>query len=503
MSAERERTPLEAAKEHIQLLETEIQRLNEPPFTFATVLRRIDEERLLVSSGSGPVIVSVPNLNLIPPELKTDKFLQEIKKIRALFKKATSGQLMLLNGGGAPVDLMDVELSGMEATVKRVFEGDQMELDAGMGGNGLIVWKGQVADCVKPGDTVLLDRTGAVAMRIIPKDRTAHSVETATGVSWDDIGGQDEAKRVLMEAVVEPIELGDLFKAYKKRPVKGVLLHGAPGCGKTMLAKAVASAIRKAHGAAEAATAFIYVKGPEVLNMWVGNTEAQIRSLFAQAREHKAEHGYPAVLFIDEADAILGKRGSHSASILSSTIVPTFLAEMDGLHDNGAFVLLATNRPDTLDPAIVREGRIDRKVAVNRPAMRETAQILNIHLKRTVLAKGEDTAALAGNAAAELFSDQHKLYRVGLKGKGVHDFHIKHLLSGALLAGVVDMATSLALHRDAAAGSKKASGVNADDVTKAVSQVVANNRGLNHTDDLELFAELHGSEIEGVQRVAA
>ena len=492
---------LAQAKLHIETLETEIKRLNEPPFSFATVLRRLDNERLLVGGGQGPVVVGVPDPELIPAEFKTDELLKSIAKVRKLFRKSKSGDLLLLNGAGAPVDLMQVELSGMEATVKRVFEGDQMELDGGMGGGGAIVWKGQVADCVKAGDTVLLDRTGSVAMRIVPKDRSAHSVETATGVTWADIGGQDEAKQVLMEAIIEPIKHVKYFSAYNKRSIKGCLLSGPPGCGKTMLAKAVANAVRQAHGKDEAQTAFIYVKGPEVLNMWVGNTEAQIRGLFAQAREHQEEHGYPAVLFIDEADAILGKRGGHHASVLSSTIVPSFLAEMDGLVNSGAFVLLATNRPDTLDPAITREGRIDRKVPVGRPAMKESAQILSIHLKKTNLASGSDVPTLVGVAAVELFNGSHELYKVGLKGKGVHAFHVKHLVSGAMLAGVVDQAISVAIQRDVKAGN--ISGVCEEDMTQAVVQVVRSNRGLNHEDDLHLFAEAHGTEVEGVQRIAA
>ena len=490
---------LEQAKAHIEALETEIKRLNEPPFSFATVLRKLDDERILVSGGQGPIVVGIPNPEFIPPKFTTDELLQAIKKIRTLFRKSKSGDVLLLNGAGAPVDLMQVELSGMEAVVKRVFEGDQMELDSGMGGGGVIVWKGQVADCVKAGDTVLLDRTGSIAMRIIPKDRSAHSVETATGVTWDDIGGLDEAKRVLMEAIIEPITHVKYFRAYNKRTIKGCLLSGPPGTGKTMLAKAVANAVREAHGKDEAQTAFIYVKGPEVLNMWVGNTEAQIRGLFTQAREHQEERGYPAVLFIDEADAILSKRGGHHASVLSSTIVPTFLAEMDGLVDSRAFVLLATNRPDALDPAVTREGRIDRKVLVNRPDMIGSAKILSIYLKKTKLQ--EDVSTLAGDAAAELFSDTHLLYKVGLKGKGVHSFHVKHLVSGAMLEGVVQQAISVAIQRDVRAG--KVSGLTQEDMQQAVHKVVQGNKGLNHEEALEFFAEQHGAEIEGVQRVAA
>lgn len=470
---------LEKARAHIIELEQELQRLMSPPHTLATVLKQIDDATLLVS---GDKIISVPE------EVKGTTF--------------QPGQQITVNGMGAFVGTVDLRLSGVEAVVKRVFT-DMLEIEGGASGAVALIFKGAVSACetVKPGDTVQLDRTGSVALRVVPKDNSKHAVETATGVTWADIGGQEEAIKVLREAIEGPLLRAKLWQAYGKRPIKGVLLHGAPGCGKTLLAKATANAIREAHGGDEAATAFIYVKGPEVLNMWVGNTEAQIRALFAQSKEHWETHGFPATIFIDEADAILGVRGSRHGSILSSTVVPTFLAEMDGLVNSGAFVLLATNRPDTLDPAITREGRIDRKVAVNRPGMRETAQILNIHLKKTKVAHETRADQLAGVAAAELFSDAHVLYRVGLKGKGVFPFYIRSLLSGALLAGVVDMATSVAIERDAEAG--KASGLTEADVTEAVQQVVKANKGLNHEADLHLFAEAHGAQIEGVQRVAA
>ena len=472
-------------KEHIQVLEQELSRLMSPPSKLTTILRAVDSERVLTTDG----------VLLLPPKL--DKAGNPTKK---RIPMPPLGTLMLSNVGGALLESLDTPLAGAEATVKRIFDGDMMEIEGGLGGGAALVFKGRVAECVKPGDTVQMDRTGSVALRLVPKDRSRHSVETSTGVTWEDIGGQDAAKEALREAVEGPIKHSALFKAYGKKTLKGVLLSGPPGCGKTLIAKATANAIREAHGKEEAETAFIYVKGPEVLNMWVGNTEAHIRGLFTQAKEHKEEHGYPATIFIDEADAILGKRGSHHASILSSTIVPTFLAEMDGMSDSGAFVLLATNRQDTLDPAIVREGRIDRKVHVGRPGLKESAQILSIHIKRTKVA--DDPDELAGAAAAEMFSDEHQLYCVSLKNQGgVEKFCIRHLVSGAMLAGVVDMATSIAIKRDVETG--KASGIVKGDVVQAVGQIVNANRTLNHDDDLMLFAEQRGTDITAVQRIAA
>lgn len=471
---------LKKASEHIEMLEAEIERLTSPPHQIVTVLKVIDKELVLVSGGGGAVITTMP--------------------IGQTTKGLKLGQLLTINGAGAVVEKLDIELAGTEATVKRVFDGEMIEIESGLGGAGTLIFKGNL-DCVKPGDVVQLDRSNQIAMKIVPKDVQAYSVETSTGVAWTDIGGQEDAKAALREAVEGPINHASLFKAYGKKPLKGVLLSGPPGCGKTLLAKATANAIRASHGAEESHTAFIYVKGPEVLSMWVGNTEAQIRGLFARAKEHRDTYGYPAVMFIDEADAILGKRGSHHGSVLASTVVPTFLAEMDGMSDSGAFILLATNRQDVLDPAVVREGRIDRKVRVDRPKLKDAAQILKIHLSKTKTS--DDADELAGAAAAELFSDTHVLYRVGLKGKGMQTFHVRNLVSGAMLAGVVDVATSIAIQRDSQMTKPKASGLRKDDIISAVHQVVNANRNLNHDDDLMMFAEQFGAQIEAVQRMAA
>lgn len=471
---------LEKAGEHIKMLDAEIQRLMSPPHQLVTVLEVIDTERVLVSGGSsGATILAMPEgqstMGLLP------------------------GQLLTVNAAGAVVDRINIDLSGGEATVRRSL-GKMLEVNSGMGAT--LIFSGRLGDTAKPGDTVQLDRSGQIALRVIPKDISPHSIDTSTGVSWADIGGQEEAKASLREAIEGPICHAQLFKAYGKKPLKGVLLSGAPGCGKTLLAKATANAIRELHGTSEASSGFIYIKGPEVLNMWVGNTEASIRGLFAQAKEHHATFGYPAVIFIDEADAILGKRGSSHGSVLASTVVPAFLAEMDGMSDSGAFILLATNRQDILDPAIVREGRIDRKIRVGRPKLKDAVQILGIHLGKTKVS--EDVSSLAGIAAADLFfSDTNQLYRVSIKGKGVQIFHVRHLISGAMLAGIVDMATSNAIARDSKAPKSKASGLCAADLTLAIAQMVKSNRYLNHDDDLMLFAEEQGAEIEAVQRIAA
>lgn len=306
-------------------------------------------------------------------------------------------------------------------------------------------------------EEVLLDASKTVVVRSRPVNVKTYAAPIQH-ISWDDIGGLADAKLALREAIEFPITHAHLYRAYSHRGPKGVMLSGPPGCGKTLLAKAAASAIARMHNS-EANTGFIYVKGPELLSKWVGESEAAVRQLFSRARGHYSQHGYPAVLFLDEADALLAARGS-GVGVLTSTMVPAFLAEMDGLEDSGAIVVLATNRPQLLDSAVIREGRIDRKIAVTRPERDAVADILTIH-SRTLTTSGLDVPQLVTNA---LWSDNYKLFDFnGVEG------HLRHTVSGAMLAGIIAKAKSQALHRDIGLGLGRASGVQSQDVLDAVT----------------------------------
>jgi SpoVK/Ycf46/Vps4 family AAA+-type ATPase len=291
----------------------------------------------------------------------------------------------------------------------------------------------------KKGDRVMLDPSGSVVIAVIERAKPPY-VPTVEHVSWDDIGGQENAKRLLIEAVELPRKHPQVFAHYGKKPTKGILLSGPPGCGKTMLGKAVATSIGAAGG-------FISVKGPEILDPYVGVAEANVRDLFRKAEDWKAVHGTEAVVFIDEAEAILAKRGGHF-SYMEKTIVPMFLTEMDGLEQSSAIVILATNRPDLLDPAVVRDGRIDYKVEVARPTQQDALAIMNIHIgKKPVHGNRRDVIEKS----------------VGY----IYGHPLPHC--GALIAGVVEKATARAIARDIAA--KKTTGLCHEDFAHAVSVV--------------------------------
>ncbi len=307
-------------------------------------------------------------------------------------------------------------------------------------------------------------------------------------VAWDDVGGQAEAKAALREAIELPFAHPELFADYGKQPSAGVMLSGASGTGKTLLAKAAATAIAKAHGKS-AADGFAYVKGPELLHPYIGKSEAAIRQVFAAAREHKARHGYPAVIFLDECDALLGVRDHTSKISMNATTVPQFLAEMDGLDDKAAILILATNRPDMIDPAVTRDGRIDRRVRVGRPSKHDAAQIFAIHLRRRPVAdldRGDadyqrDLDRVADGSVADLWADRHVVRTVAMPD-GARAFCLRDFVSGAMIAGIVEQASTFAMQRDLTAGVRAPSGIGHDDLARAIERTVASLRDTNHSE---------------------
>lgn len=398
------------------------------------------------------------------------------------------------------VDVVANQDAGEVATVKRLVDERTCEVDH----NGIIrlVYTGEIEAGLEKGDRVAIDVTFQVIVRNLGKDDDQYLVQSDVNVSWDDIGGLEHAISEMREAIETPYKHPEVYSFYGKKPLKGILLEGPPGNGKTMLAKAAARSLMDIYGTDRVPSGFIYVKGPEILNPYVGVIEQTIRQLFRRARKHQEEHGFPAVIFIDEAEAILYKRGSGRSSDIERTTVPMFLAEMDGLDESGAIVILATNRASLLDPAVVRDGRVDRKIHVPRPDRITANKVFQLHLQGKPLSNGYTREDLASLAVKELFSEQRAYYNVRLNGRHqgtTLPFTLAQISSGAMIAGIVDRATSIAMHRDISSGDMD--GLSRDDILKAIDLVFEENLKLSHEEALAEFTEEYQGEVAAITPV--
>lgn len=326
------------------------------------------------------------------------------------------------------------------------------------------------------------------------KKISPYLVDVQHDTAWDDIVGNDDARHALVEAIEEPRRHPDLYKFYGMKPPKGIMLYGPPGCGKTMFAKAAAAAVGKAYGTK---AEVLLISGPSIQSPYVGVTEKTIREIFEFARLYSARHGHPLTVFIDEAEVLFPDRTGRTRQVApwEESNVAQFLAEMDGLASMGAFVILATNRPEAIDEALLRDGRCDRKIRVNRPTREATEAILRKALSKAPAAVSIDDLVVAG---VESFFNPHYVIcdghivaqRIGQSQPSREiaiNFCLEHVVSGAMVTSVLSRAVSRAFRRDRDAGQQN--GLTVPDVIAAVKEIFDENKKLSHSFAVQEFIE--------------
>jgi proteasome-associated ATPase len=422
------------ARQTIEKLDAIVEKLRSPAYRIGTFLMPLEPDKGHVCAGGTDYVCRLdPQIPLSSLQI---------------------GQRVLLNEAFAIVQSLGFDRNGPVVRIDELLSGGRLRIgqEAGLLCSVLLRSSLLAKEKLKPGMEVRLDANQRVALEVIGVGkRIERALETVTALPWESVGGQAEAVQAIRDTIEMPFLHRALFKRFEHNVPKGFLLHGPPGCGKTLLGKATAYNLRqqiRTETGVDHPEFFLHVKGPEILNMWVGESERQVRDLFAQCRERAAE-GSLAFLFIDEAESILGTRRAGRYSSILSTLVPMFCSEMDGLEPlQNVVVILASNRADLIDPAILRPGRIDRKIKVNRPNQEGAQRIYEIYLKESLpMAEPKDVLAAAIAEAHYAHTPENQFLEVTYRS-GKKDFLYRgDLASGAIIAAIVERAKSLAIKR--------------------------------------------------------
>ncbi|MBI3909816.1 MAG: AAA family ATPase [Armatimonadetes bacterium] len=429
------------------------------------------------------------------------------------------GTRIKLNDAYAIVGDLGYATQGPIVKIAELLEGGRLRvsLDA-MGQSGrVVVRSADLADTpLKVADEIRMDPCFRVALEHFPqREIRNYYLEEVPDIPWEKVGGQEEVIQLIRDTIELPLLHPELYARFEKKPLKGILLYGPPGCGKTLIGKATAYNLTREYGqrhGREVKEYFMYISGPKILNMWLGESERMVREIFAQARE-KAREGYLVFVFIDEAESLLRTRSSGRWLNISNTVVPQFAAEMDGLVSlENVVVLLTSNRPDYIDPAILRPGRIDRKAKVGRPDRRASKEILGIYLHPQIPLDaaavrkhgGPEAAreALIEEAIRYLWrrEEETEFVEVHLRNGSVERLYWRNLTSGALLMSVVERAKDLAIRRAIDTGNLE-EGVSLEDLQRAIRLEYKENEIFPKSDTQEDWLKLLDYEPENVVTV--
>ena len=484
---------LEEARQQLAVLREEVEKLSAPPNAFGAVLGVNEDGTVDVMMGGRKLRVNAQ------PSI-------EVKQLQV-------GQEVLLNESMNLIDVRDFEPTGEVAAVKENL-GDRRLLVLGHGDEERVVELSDpmMGQPIRAGDHVRIDtRTGLVLERIVRPEVEELVLEEVPDVTYEQVGGLRGQIETIRDAVELPYVHKDKFDRYGLEAPKGVLLYGPPGCGKTLIAKAVANSLAKAvaerMGREDARSYFLNIKGPELLNKYVGETERQIRLIFARAKE-KSDEGVPVIVFFDEMDSLFRTRGTGISSDVESTIVPQLLSELDGVESlKNVIVIGASNREDLIDPAILRPGRLDVKIKISRPDADAARQIFGIYLSgKLPLDEGE--LAEAGTAdvliarmidkTVELMystDNQNRFLEVTYANGDREVLYFKDFSSGAMIENIVRRAKKDAIKREIAGGL---GGLKVADLLAAIKQEFAEHEDLPNTTNPDDWAKISGKKGERI-----
>jgi len=486
---------LREARDHITALRDEVDKLTQPPAAYATLLGRNDDGTVdVVSSGRKMRVELSPNID--PESLHR-------------------GQEAVLNESFNVVMVRDPESSGEVVTLKEVLPDRARALVVGRADEERVAELSEVLQLqkIKAGDTLLMDgRSGVLLEKLDRPEANELVLEEVPDISYSDIGGLDEQIEMITDAVELPFLHQHLFAEYQLPAPKGILLYGPPGCGKTLIAKAVANSLAKKVSEVtgkDSRSYFLNIKGPELLNKYVGETERHIRLVFQRARE-KAEDGTPVIIFFDEMESLFRTRGTGISSDMESTIVPQLLAEIDGVETlKNVIVIGASNREDLIDPAILRPGRLDVKIKINRPDEFSAAQIFTQYLEPGLPLDPDEVELLGGGDAfkacqAMIERTVEEMYRtdeanefleVTYQGGDKEILYFKDFSSGAMIENIVRRAKKLAIKRELAGGSR---GIMTEDLISSIHREYKEHEDLPNTTNPDDWAKISGKKGERI-----
>jgi proteasome-associated ATPase len=486
---------LRAARDQLAAVREEVERLSAPPQAYATFVERDAE------SGTVTVVVNGRKMEVsVGPDVEIGDL--------------ALGQEVRLNEAMNVVAIGRTEDRGEVMTVAELLDDGRALVLGHTDDERVVLLSAVLRDGpLKAGDSVLVDPRANTALERIPKAEVEQLIlEQVPDITYDQIGGLGDQVEAIRDAIELPYLHADLFVEHELRAPKGILLYGPPGCGKTMIAKAVANSlaqrVRDKTGRSDVKSYFLNVKGPELLNKYVGETERQIRVIFQRARE-KAAEGFPVIVFFDEMESLFRTRGSGVSSDVETTIVPQLLAEIDGVESlKDVVVIGASNREDMIDPAILRPGRLDVKIKVDRPDEQAAREIFGIYLHERLPLHEDDLAAHGGDAAATVSDiiertvtkmyaadEDNEFLEVTYANGEKEVLYFKDFNSGAMIENVVARAKKLAIKRLLASGAR---GLTADDLLTAIRDEFRENEDLPNTTNPDDWARISGKKGERI-----